>query len=89
MTGVTDPEEIERRHFLDALSLLAIEHVANAGRIADVGSGAGLPALVLALALPDAQIIAVESQAKKCVYLERTSVALGLSNLGVCCQRAE
>lgn len=89
MTGVTDPEEIERQHFLDALSLLRVDPVPRARHIADVGSGAGLPALVLALALPRAHIIAVESQSRKCAYIQRSAAALGLVNVDVCCLRAE
>jgi 16S rRNA (guanine527-N7)-methyltransferase len=89
VSGVKDPEGIERLHFLDSLSLLDVEVVASAKNLVDVGSGAGLPALVLALALPGAELTAVESQHKKCAYIERAAEALGLKNVTVCCQRAE
>ncbi|MBN1320188.1 MAG: 16S rRNA (guanine(527)-N(7))-methyltransferase RsmG [Thermoleophilia bacterium] len=89
VTGVTDPEQIERFHFLDALCLLTLEPVLWARSIVDIGSGGGLPGLVLALALPDALITAVESQGKKCAYIKRTASVLGLVNVAVCCQRAE
>ena len=56
VTGIKDPEEIERIHFLDSLSLLKLAVVREAERLADVGSGGGLPGLLLALALPDATV---------------------------------
>jgi len=89
ITGIDQPEEIERRHFLDSLSLLDLSAVLSAGKIVDIGSGAGLPALVLALALPNALISAVESQRKKCAFLEAASRRLGIKNLAVWCVRAE
>jgi 16S rRNA (guanine527-N7)-methyltransferase len=89
VTGVTDPEEIERTHFLDSLSLLDLDCVTAAKSLVDIGSGAGLPALVLALALPHATIVAVESQRKKCAHIGRSAEALSLGNVEVYCVRAE
>jgi 16S rRNA (guanine527-N7)-methyltransferase len=89
VTSVRDPEEIERTHFLDSLSLLDVPGLMAARRLADVGSGAGLPALVLALALPDVNVVAVESVRKKCSFIEDAAKTLGLTNLAVACARAE
>ena len=89
ITALTDPEEIERQHFLDSLSLLAIPSVTRARRIVDVGSGGGLPALLLAIALPASSITALESLQKKCTYIESTARELGLTNVVVACGRAE
>jgi 16S rRNA (guanine527-N7)-methyltransferase len=89
VTGVTVAEEIERIHFLDSLSLVDVTAVATARSLADVGSGAGLPALVLALALPRTQVTAVESQQKKCAHIQRAAEALNLTNITVRCLRAE
>ena len=89
VTGLSDPLEIERAHFLDSLSLLDLECVSSAASVVDVGSGAGLPALVLALALPNAEIVAVESQRKKCAHIRHVAQALSLLNLEVYCGRAE
>ena len=69
ITGIKDPGEIERIHFLDSLSLLKLDAFTSAELVADVGSGGGLPALVLALAFPDMRITAVESQRKKCEHI--------------------
>jgi 16S rRNA (guanine527-N7)-methyltransferase len=89
VTGITDPEEIECQHFLDSLSLLELPEVLSARSLADIGSGAGLPALVLAIALPEVEIRAIESQRKKCVFMEQTAERLGVANVKVCCARAE
>jgi 16S rRNA (guanine527-N7)-methyltransferase len=89
VTGVKDPEEIEKIHFLDSLSLLKLSVVKEAKRLVDVGSGGGLPGLLLALSLPEATVTCVESVRKKCVYIEHAAAALGLANVRVCCERAE
>jgi 16S rRNA (guanine527-N7)-methyltransferase len=89
ITGIRDPGEIEKIHFLDALSLLRLPDVPSAGAIADIGSGGGLPALVLALALPATTVTAIESVGKKCDYIKRAAAELGLANVIVRCERAE
>jgi 16S rRNA (guanine527-N7)-methyltransferase len=89
VTGVRDPGEVERVHFLDSLSLLRVAPVSCAGRLADVGSGGGLPALVLAVGLPETEVTAIESQRKKCDHIRRAIEILGLGNVSVCCARTE
>lgn len=89
VTAIRDPLGIEHLHFLDSLSLLTVPQVNEAGCMVDVGSGGGLPAIVLALALPLLTVVAVESIRKKCAFIEEVVLLLGLSNLGVECARAE
>jgi 16S rRNA (guanine527-N7)-methyltransferase len=89
VTSIREPEEIERLHFLDSLSFLDVDEVANAQTIVDVGSGAGLPAVVLALALPDVAVTALDSVGKKCAFINEARARLGLENLAVACARAE
>ena len=89
VTSIRNPEEIERIHFLDSLSLLKLAHVAGARRLADVGSGGGMPALVLAIALAETRVVAIESVGRKCAHIESCARALGLTNLVVQCARAE
>lgn len=89
VTAVRDSREIERQHFLDSLSLLRIASVVAAAHVVDIGSGGGLPALVLALALSASRITAVESVKKKCVFIARAAAELSLSNVTVECSRAE
>jgi 16S rRNA (guanine527-N7)-methyltransferase len=60
-----------------------------ADRIADLGAGAGLPSLVLAAALPDAEVFAIESVHKKADFIVRTAQAMGLTNVEVIPLRVE
>jgi 16S rRNA (guanine527-N7)-methyltransferase len=76
-------------HVADSLSALALESVARARAVADLGSGAGFPGLVLAVALAEARVSLVESAARKCEFLEGVRAAAGLGNARVVCVRAE
>jgi len=89
ITGIGEPEEIERRHFLDSLSILDLHPVLLAKSLVDIGSGAGIPALVLAMALPGASVSAVESQGTKCDFIQAAARTLGLANVSVWRTRAE
>ena len=89
VTAIRDPHEVEKSHFLDSLSLLDVTEISGASRIVDVGSGGGLPAVVLAIALPGTQVTALDSVAKKCTFIEGVRANLGLGNLSVACARAE
>jgi 16S rRNA (guanine527-N7)-methyltransferase len=88
-TTVTEIDEAIDVHLADSLTALEIGEVAGAGRIADIGSGAGFPGLALAVALPAAEVSLVESQGRKCEFLERTSTAAGVENASVVPARAE
>jgi 16S rRNA (guanine527-N7)-methyltransferase len=88
-TSVHDPAEARDVHIADSLAGLEVAAVREAGRIVDLGSGAGLPGLVLAIARPEAAVVLVESVAKKCAWLERTVGELGLANVRVARARAE
>ena len=87
LTAVRDPEEAWNRHVLDSLSLLPF--LGGAGRIIDVGSGGGLPGMILALARPDLQVTLLEATGKKCRFLEETISALSLRGVRVLSLRAE
>lgn len=89
VTGIRDPQEIEEKHFLDSLSLLRLPAVKEASSLVDIGSGGGLPALVLALALPRLEVTALEAQRKKCEHIGRAATVLGLTNVKVVWARAE
>jgi 16S rRNA (guanine527-N7)-methyltransferase len=76
-------------HIADSLSGLEIEPIREARRLADLGSGAGLPGLVLAAELPDARFDLIESVSRKCDFLREAVRRMGLSNADVLCRRAE
>ena len=89
VSAIREPETLEDRHLLDSLSLLGLAPVREASTLVDLGSGGGLPAVVLALALPGLEVTAVESVGKKCRFIEEAARELGLQNLRVWCGRAE
>jgi 16S rRNA (guanine527-N7)-methyltransferase len=88
-TAVHDPRQALDVHLADSLAALAVPALRAAHRIADIGSGAGLPGLPLALALPGARVLLVESQRRKCAFLRRAVSVLGLTNAEVACARVE
>ena len=88
-TAVRERRQVLDRHIADSLAGLEVDAVRGAKVIADLGSGAGLPGLVLAASLPGAQVRPVESQQRKCAYIASLVTAVGLSNVRVVCARAE
>lgn len=96
LTGIRTPDEIDRRLIDDSLRLVPIlddlkDELAADVEIGliDIGSGAGIPALPLAIALPDVQITAVEATGKKADFIERAAHSLDLANLDVVHSRSE
>jgi 16S rRNA (guanine527-N7)-methyltransferase len=86
LTAVRDPLDMVRRHLLDSLTLLP--HL-RGERIVDLGSGAGLPGIPLAIADPDRQFILLESNGKKVRFMRHAISQLGLSRVTVVQGRAE
>jgi 16S rRNA (guanine527-N7)-methyltransferase len=76
-------------HIADSLSGLEIEPLATARRVADLGSGAGLPGLVLAACLPEARFDLIESLGRKCEFLREAAERMGLRSVTVVCERSE
>jgi 16S rRNA (guanine527-N7)-methyltransferase len=88
-TAIRAVDEAADAHVADSLVALELDVVANAQQIADLGSGAGFPGLALAVALPDAEVSLIESQRRKCRFLERVCAAAAVVNARVVCARAE
>lgn len=88
-TTVRDPRQAARVHVADSLAALELDALGRAKHIADLGSGAGFPGLALAVALPEAEVSLIESQRRKCEFLEHLRVAAGVENARVVCSRAE
>ncbi len=92
LTSITDHDGIEVRHFLDSLTVLAAigqQKPGTALRILDVGSGAGLPGVPLAIVLPEARVTLLEATGKKVVFLSHLVEVLSLRNTTVLTGRAE
>jgi 16S rRNA (guanine527-N7)-methyltransferase len=88
LTAVREPDEIRPRHFDDSLSGAA--HVpATARTLVDVGSGAGFPGAVIALARPDLQVTLVESNHKKAAFLEAIRREVPVPNITIRAARIE
>jgi 16S rRNA (guanine527-N7)-methyltransferase len=86
LTAVREPEAMLVRHLLDSLAILP--HVAGP-RIADIGSGAGLPGIPLALARPEWHVTLVETNHKKTAFLQQARIELNLKNVEVRAERVE
>ncbi|MSR28875.1 MAG: 16S rRNA (guanine(527)-N(7))-methyltransferase RsmG [Phycisphaerales bacterium] len=89
LTGVRDPSAAWMRHIFDSLTLLSVLTGTQAVRAADIGSGGGIPGLILALVLPEVEFTLIESVGKKARFLEETATALGLKKVVVRQERAE
>ncbi|MDM7998807.1 MAG: 16S rRNA (guanine(527)-N(7))-methyltransferase RsmG [Dehalococcoidia bacterium] len=93
LTGITDYEEVQIKHFVDSLSiLLATEETTFAdGNFAllDVGTGAGMPGIPLKIARPAVGLVLLESITKKTAFLQQVAGALGLDGVRVINKRAE
>lgn len=78
VTAVRDPELGVARHVLDALAGVVTIDGLPPGPLADVGSGAGIPGIVLAIARPQRAVSLIESVGRKCRFLRETVAHLGL-----------
>ena len=88
LTGATGIEKIIREHIADSLSLLTLESIHQAKSILDIGTGAGLPGIVLAILLPETEISLLEANGKKIRFLKNMVIDLRL-NASVLEGRAE
>lgn len=86
LTAVRVPEEMVTRHVMD--SLVVLPYIGT-GRVLDVGTGAGLPGVVLAMARPGQPFVLLDSAGKKTRFVEHAVSRLGLANVDVVTARAE
>ena len=86
LTAVRDPLKILDRHIIDSLSVLPF---LQGRRIADIGAGAGIPGIPLAIALPDTQFVLLDSNRKKTRFMQQVKTELSLNNVEVVHSRVE
>jgi 16S rRNA (guanine527-N7)-methyltransferase len=89
VSSVTEPGRAWRVHVADSLTGLEVEALREAEMIADIGSGAGFPGLVLAAALPTARVDLIESVGRKCEFIRRAIDVAGIDNARVLNARSE
>ena len=83
LTAVRDPQEMLTHHLLDSLAVVRPlrQHLAGRATLLDVGSGAGLPGVVLAITCPELTVTCVDTVAKKAAFIQQVAVSLGLPHL--------
>lgn len=89
LTAIRDPMKMVSHHLLDSLAVLPHLPMPDRGRLADVGSGGGLPGIVLAIARPEWRVTLNDSSTKKTTFLRQAAIELGLANASVHAGRAE
>ena len=87
LTAVRETDQMVVLHLLDSLSI--IPHVAAARSLLDVGTGAGLPGIPIAIARPELEVTLLDSSHKKVAFLEQVRSDLALANVQVACERVE
>lgn len=87
LTSVRDPRQMVTQHLLDAMA--ALTAFAGAQRVLDVGSGGGLPGVVLAIWAPLMQVHMIDTVHKKTAFLTQVKAELGLANVNVHTGRVE
>lgn len=86
LTAIREPDAMVSKHLLDSLAVLPF---VGKGPVLDVGSGAGLPGVPLALARPDAEFVLIDSNGKKTRFLNHVKMVLKLANVEIVNQRIE
>ena len=88
LTSITDEEQVYLKHFYDSLTISKIIDLNNQ-KLCDIGTGAGFPGIVLKIIFPDLSVTLVESNTKKCDFLNKVILELQLNKIKVINERAE
>ena len=86
LSAIRDPLESIKKHFLDSFSILEF---IKPGLLLDVGYGAGLPGIIIAIMKPKTNVFVIDSVGKKCRFMQTVKTELGLENLTVINTRVE
>jgi len=87
LTAIRSPQELITHHLLDSLAVLP--QLAAVNRLADIGSGGGLPGVVLAIVRPGLVVSSIETVGKKASFQQQAKIELGLGNFTVLNKRVE
>ncbi len=87
LTAISSLRQIKILHLIDGLSL--IPHLPDNGLVLDVGSGMGVPGIIIAIMKPDLQVTLIDSSSKKIAFLRQVKIELGLVNLEIINSRVE
>ena len=88
LTRIISQEDVYLKHFYDSLTITKIVDINNQS-ICDLGSGAGFPGLVLAICFPNSKVTLIESNGKKCHFLNLIKEKLNLNNVDIINSRVE
>jgi len=86
LTAIDDPQQMVVRHLLDSLSLVPY---IKGSRLVDVGSGAGLPGVPLALVFPEYEVVLLDSQTKKVRFMTQVIADLQITNIDIAHTRVQ
>lgn len=89
LTAVRDRDEAMQKHLADSLSVSCVPEFLNSSKIIDIGTGAGFPGALLAIAYPDKQFVLMDSTLKRLRVIDEFADQLGISNLTTVHARAE
>lgn len=89
LTAVTEDEEMLDKHFIDSLTVLKTGILSETGKLIDVGTGAGFPGMVLAMACPKLEVTLLDSQQKRLLFLEHIARETNTENTVIIHARAE
>ena len=87
LTAIRNPQELITHHLLDSLAVLP--YLEKLNRLADIGSGGGLPGVVLAIVRPRLVVSSIETVGKKASFQQQAKIELGLGNFSVVNKRVE
>lgn len=89
LTGITEYEEVNLKHFTDSLSLVRVEEMDHVKNMIDVGTGAGFPGIPIKIAFPHVNVVLLDSLKKRVNFLNQVIKELGLTKITAIHGRAE
>lgn len=89
LTGITDYDEVNLKHFVDSLTIVRVKNMKNVENVIDIGTGAGFPGIPLKIVYPEMKIVLLDSLNKRIKFLNTVIEELGLKNIETLHGRAE